>query len=331
MRRPAILAGAWVVGTSGAAVANPIMAIDLASGQQFPHTAHVQLTRESTSSSLSTVTITRDGEVVTATPLRYQTTTVDVGSGLTDTVVRATTCDCNVPIGQHSYGVDRWNFQVEVVDAAATDGAVPYFSAACDTACASVAPEPAAGGSAGEGGAGAPAAGVGGASGASGAGGAAGASGGTTLAGGTGGGSVGGRTGSGGATSSGGSTSAGGMATGGMSETGGAATGGTHSVPPTSETGGESSGSATPGAGGKGSEDAPATGGSDVSSAGAPDTAGAAPVTPPAEEHSHSSGCALSPTRGRLVPFGILAALGLLAWRRKATCRVRTPCRQQRA
>jgi len=51
---------------SGLARANPIMTVDEAYAQQDPWTTHVQLTRISSFSDLSTVQITRDGQLVTA-------------------------------------------------------------------------------------------------------------------------------------------------------------------------------------------------------------------------------------------------------------------------
>jgi hypothetical protein len=320
MTSRAILVGVCVFATSGAAVANPIMMIDEAYAQQFPHTAHVQLTQEASMSRPSTMSITRDGEVVTPTTLRSDTTSADLGSGMDD-IYWASSCDCNVPIGHHSYTVNGKNLEVEVVDAAAANGALQHFSAGCDMECPSV-PVPPAGGSGGEGGAGGAAgeAGAplgpssGGVSAAGGAGGAAEPSGGAEPAGGadtqvpT---QTGGSSATGGA-ATGGVPATGGRATGGLSATGGRApatggtapaTGGTHSVVHPAPTGGKSS-------------QAP-TGASGASTAGAGDTAGTAPEETTARKHRDSSGCAISRARGTLAPFGILAALGLLAWRRK--------------
>jgi hypothetical protein len=50
---------------------------------------------------------------------------------------------------------------------------------------------------------------------------------------------------------------------------------------------------------------------------GAAGTAGMAPLAEPAYDGGDSSGCAVSRNDARLLPLGILAALGLLAWRRK--------------
>ncbi|MBN1609417.1 MAG: hypothetical protein JW940_22495 [Polyangiaceae bacterium] len=322
MRTPAILAGACVIGTGGAAVANPIMVIDEAYAQQFPHTVHVQLTQEKSMSRPSTMSITRDGQVVTATTLRSATTSADLGSGVDD-IYWVMACDCNVPIGQHSYNVGGKTLEVDVVDAAAATGALYHFSASCDTECSSVDPVPPEGGSGGGGAGGAageagaePGVTAGGVSGASGAGGVAETSGGTMPMAGVGGTvpmHTGGAPATGGAATGGlsataaGAPQTGGEATGGTAPaTGGTApaTGGTQSVIQTADTGGTI-------------PEAPATGGSDSSSAGAADTDGNAPEAPTANKRRDSSSCAVSRTRGRATPFGILAALWLLAWRRR--------------
>jgi len=283
------------MGMSGAAMANPIRIVDLTSAQQIPGTTHVQLFQASSMSSLSTMVVTRDGEPVTVAGITATNRTEDLGSG-NATVWQVTACDCNVPMGQHSYSVGAKTMEVEVVDPAdADDGSGGEHSAVCDTPCASQIPVQPEGGAGGEGGAAAGrtdggagevgAAGLGGdSSDASGAGGVAAATGGTTPTGGTEPVPTGGT-----APATGGTA----PATGGTAPaTGGTATGGAHSVTEPTESGGQSS-------------TAPAL------------TAGAAPAARPAKKDSDSSGCAISRARGRLAPFGILAALGLLAWRRK--------------
>jgi hypothetical protein len=211
MRLPAILVGACVFGVSGLALANPIMMVDEAYAQQYPWTAHVQLTRISSISDLATVEITRDGELVTANVEPAIGPSRDLGSGMT-TLSAAVACDCNVPFGHHLYTVGGIAVEIDVIDASAANTSVPEPSAQCDVACAASDPvPPGTGGGAGDG---------------------------------SGGGGVTGEAGS-----------------------------------------------------------------------GAPDDP--APTGQTAGEGSDSAGCAISRNGGRLVPFGILMALGLLAWRRK--------------
>jgi hypothetical protein len=155
MRSSAILLGACVFGVSGLALANPIMMVDEAYAQQYPWTGHVQLTRISSSSGLSTLEITRDGQPVTADIQPATGPSRDLGSGMT-TLAAAVACDCNVPFGHHSYTVGGVAVEIDVIDASVANTTVPQPSAQCDTACAASVPVPAGmGGSAGDGSSGA--------------------------------------------------------------------------------------------------------------------------------------------------------------------------------
>jgi len=151
MRSSAILFGACVFGVSGMALANPIMMVDEAYAQQYPRTGHVQLTRISSSSGLSNVEITRDGQPVTADVQPATGPSRDLGSGMT-TLSAAVACDCNVPFGHHSYTVGGIAVEIDVIDASVANTTVPQPSAQCDVACAASVPVPAGtGGSAGDG------------------------------------------------------------------------------------------------------------------------------------------------------------------------------------
>jgi len=151
MRWSAILAGACVFAVSGLALANPIMMVDEAYAQQYPWTGHVQLTRISSSSGLSTVEITRDGQPVTADVQPATGPSRDLGSGMT-TLAAAVACDCNVPFGHHSYTVGGISVEIDVIDASVANTTVPEPSAQCDVACAASVPVPAGtGGSVGDG------------------------------------------------------------------------------------------------------------------------------------------------------------------------------------
>ncbi len=154
MRCTAILVGACVFAVSGLALANPIMMVDEAYAQQYPWTGHVQLTRISSSSSdLSTMVITRDGQPVTANVQPATGPSRDLGSGMT-TLSAAVACDCNVPFGHHSYTVGGIAVEIDVIDASVANTTVPEPSAQCDVACtASVPVQPGTGGSDGSGGA----------------------------------------------------------------------------------------------------------------------------------------------------------------------------------
>lgn len=287
MRRLAILAAGCVMGTTGSALGNPIMLVDEAYAQQFPGTRHVQLTRLYSMSGGS-MEITRDGQPMTATVETKTGPSRDLGSGMT-TISAYVACDCHVPLGKHTYTVAGKSIEIDVIEAAAVTSSAPQPSAECDVKCDSGGPPEPQGGSAGEGSAGAEAEGA----------------------------SAGfgepeptaGTAGEGGAAVTGGT---------------GPVTGG---KPPVEETGGVSSdvavtggdGSGAPATGGDGSPSggATATGGSSVTGGGPAVTGGTPPVAPSSKKSGDSSGCAMAPARGRLGPLGILAALGLLAWRRK--------------
>ena len=294
-----------MVGMSGVVMANPIRMVDETSAQQIPGTTHMLLFQASSMSSLSTMVVTRDGDPVAVVGITATTRSEDLGSGMAS-VWQVTACDCNVPMGQHSYGVGAKTLDVEVVDPAdADDGSGGGHSDFCDAPCASQIPVQPEGGAGGEGGA------------------AAGAAGRADSAGGAGGGAAGEADGGngevGGAGSGGRSSNASGA--GGVAEaTGGTTpTGGTQPVPTggtAPATGGTATGGTAPATGGTQSVTEPAETGGE-SSAGATVTAGAAPSASPAKKHTDSSGCAISRARGRLLPFGILAAVGLLFWRRK--------------
>jgi hypothetical protein len=315
MRYPAILIGACVIGTSGAALGNPVMVINESYAQQYPGTSHVQLTHLYSYGSMSTMEITRDEQVVSATIESTSAGSRDLGSGVS-TIYALVACDCNVPVGHHSYGVAGIAVEVEVVDASSTNGVFPNPSAECDQACEEDVFVPPQGGSGGEG------AGTGGADG--GCAGSSGAAGEAASAGLSGAAPAGGQGGTGSADAptkvppTGGSDQAtGGNATleegGGGTHTGGATATGGHSEDPLPATGGAS----TSGGGGTHTGGATATGGSSVHTGGATATGGAATSEQPARKKRDSSGCAMAPARGTLTPLGMLAALGLLARRRR--------------
>jgi hypothetical protein len=302
MRLSAILAGACVFGMGGLALANPILLVNEAYVQQFPGTNHVQVTLVTSypeASTQETMGFWRDEQLVDADVEYSPGPTRDLGSGPT-TLSVLVACDCNVPVGHHSYTVADIDVGIDVVDASAANGTVPEPSAHCDVVCAADVPvSPGTGGSAGDGSGGAaPTGGAG--SGAAG-GGASDSSGGAAPTGGAGSGAAGG----GASDSSGGATPTG--------EAGSGVAGGGAS---------DSSGGAAPrGGAGSGAADVPVSpatgGGAGGASEGAAAGDGLAPMAQAPDEGSDSSGCAVSRCDGRLVPLGILAALGLLAWRRK--------------
>jgi hypothetical protein len=280
MRLSAILAGACVFGMGGLALANPILLVNEAYVQQFPGTNHVQVTLVTSypeASTQETMGFWRDEQLVDADVEYSPGPTRDLGSGPT-TLSVLVACDCNVPVGHHSYTVADIDVGIDVVDASAANGTVPEPSAHCDVVCAADVPvSPGTGGSAGDG------------------------SGGAAPTGGAGSGAAGG----GASDSSGGATPTG--------EAGSGVAGGGAS---------DSSGGAAPrGGAGSGAADVPVSpatgGGAGGASEGAAAGDGLAPMAQAPDEGSDSSGCAVSRCDGRLVPLGILAALGLLAWRRK--------------
>lgn len=147
MRSLAILVGAAAITVSGPTLANPMMIVNEVYVQQVPGTLHVQITRNYSSGSPTTTTVTRDG---TTLQIAFETTSAgsrDLGSGMAN-VVKHLGCDCSVPVGSHDYVVAGSKLPLTVVDAAAATGTVLTPSAQCDTQCAStiVAP-PATGGS----------------------------------------------------------------------------------------------------------------------------------------------------------------------------------------
>ena len=134
MRIAAIVAGASIIGTSGLALANPIMVVDEAYAQQVPGTLHVQTMQLSSMGPASTMQVTRDGRVVAGTVESLSAAARDLGSGYSN-VYALVRCDCNVPMGAHSYVIGSHAVQLEVVDAATGALTPPEPSGGCAAQC----------------------------------------------------------------------------------------------------------------------------------------------------------------------------------------------------
>lgn len=274
---------------SGSALANPIMVISEVYVEQFPGTTHVQVTRTYSSGASSTTPVTRDGASVAVTFDARSGGSRDLGSGMSNLTTVAG-CDCFVPVGHHSYVVAGITVPLDVREASAASGTPRSPSAQCDVKCAGSIPAPA-------GGAGGTSSSISGAG-------------------------VGNT-----------SPSTGGVGTGGASpSTSGAgvgntspSTGGVGMGGVSSSTGGAGVGGATPATGGVGTGGTSRSTSTTAAKTGstAPSATGGAPSTsvsstaPSKNNSDDSSGCAISRTSTGLLPLGILAALGLLAFRRR--------------
>lgn len=273
---------------SGSALANPIMVVSEVYVEQFPGTSHVQVTRTYSSGASSTTAVTRDGASVAVTFEARSGGSRDLGSGMSN-LTTVVGCDCSVAVGHHSYVVAGITVPLDVREASATSGSPRAPSAQCDVKCTS----------------GIPAGGAGGTSSST-----SGAGVGNTSSSSTGG------VGAGGTSSS---TSGAGVGNTSPS-TGGVGLGGT-----SSSTGGASVGGSTPSTGGIGtggtspskSTTAPTTGNIPSSATGGAPSNNTTSSAPSKNDSGESSGCAMTRTTTGLLPLGILAALGLLAFRRR--------------
>ncbi len=149
---PAILVVSLAAAAASSAQANPVMSVDEAYAQQVPGSAHVQLTRLVYPGDASTMVVTRDGQTLTAEVVATAGPSRDLGSGVTS-IPAFVMCDCSVPKGQHSYVVDGFTVNLEVLDAVGTSlSPPPQPSADCVTVCANTSPQTGVGGATGQGG-----------------------------------------------------------------------------------------------------------------------------------------------------------------------------------
>jgi uncharacterized protein (TIGR03382 family) len=135
MRNIAGALGAAVVTLSGSALANPVMVVNELYVEQFPGTPHVQITRNYSSGSSSTTTVTRDGGATTVSFETFPGGSRDLGSGLSN-LTTDVGCDCSVTVGTHTYVVANNTLALDVVEASATTGEARAPSAQCDVKCA---------------------------------------------------------------------------------------------------------------------------------------------------------------------------------------------------
>jgi hypothetical protein len=145
MRSTAIFVAVSAMTLSGSALANPVMAVNDAYVEQFPGTAHVQLTRNYNGGGVALPPQgTRDGAVIEVTFENTPGEIRDWGSGISSPLYTGVSCDCFVPVGHHVYTVAGQKAQLDVVEASAATGSVRSPSAACDTKCGAASPATAA-------------------------------------------------------------------------------------------------------------------------------------------------------------------------------------------